>query len=114
MQFFNEVFNIVSIMFILLIVMAMAYITTRYIGMNNIRRFKNKNIKLLEVMPIGYQKYLYIVKVTDKHMLLSVSKDDIKLLDILDSEKIVINDDNGLIGKDFKNILESVIRRQKK
>ena len=114
MQFFNEVFNIVSIAFILLIVMSMAYITTRYIGINNIRRYKNSNIKLLEVMPIGYQKYLYIVKVTDKHMLLSVSKDDVKLLDMLDGEKIIINDDNGLIGKDFKLILETVIKRQKK
>ncbi|HCC08301.1 MAG TPA: flagellar biosynthetic protein FliO [Clostridiales bacterium] len=106
--------SVISIAFILALVMGLAYITTRYIGMSSGKRFRNSNIKLIEVMSIGYQKYLYIVKVTDKFMVLSVTKDDVKLLDTVDGEKLIINKDEGLIGKDFKNILDKIINRQKK
>ncbi|HAN10597.1 MAG TPA: flagellar biosynthetic protein FliO [Clostridiales bacterium] len=114
MKSFEVISSMISMAFILALVMGLAYITTRYVGMSSVKRFKNSNIKLIEVMSIGYQKYLYIVKVTDKFMVLSVTKDDVKLLDTVDTEKVIINQDEGLIGKDFKNMLEKVIKRQSK
>lgn len=107
-------YAIISMTFVLGIVMAMAYITTRYVGAYSIKRFNNSNMKLIEVMPIGNQKFIYIVKVVDKHMVLAVTKDDIRLLDTVDGGKILERKDEGLIGKDFRSIFDAMTKRQKK
>lgn len=114
MEFFNSIFSILTVLFMFAIVVALAYITTRYIGMTSVKRFKNSNMKIIEVMSLGYQKYLYIVKVADKHLILSVTKDDLRLLDTVDGENVVVNDDENLLGKDFKSIFESMTKKQKK
>ncbi len=110
----NMLYLVFNMIFFLLIILGLAYVTTRYVGMTNAKRFKNSNFQIIEVMPIGFQKYLYIVKVVEQYMLFSVTKEDIRFIEKVDGTKLKINQDMGLMGNDFKNILDNFMGKTKK
>ena len=104
----------VSVLFI--IVLAITYLTTRFVGGIKLKKEKNSNFKVVETYRITNNKFLQIINIADKYIVISVSKDDIHFITEIDEEHIHKMEPMivGTLGKyNFSDILEKMNIKQK-
>ena len=80
------------------------YFVTKFIGKQKVFNNKNSNISIIETITVAPQKYLQLIKVTNKYLLIGITKDNIIFIKELDSEELVIN--NNEIEVSFKKYLD--------
>lgn len=105
----EQIITVVGFLLVMLFVGGLAYFTTRFVGNVNKKRFINSNMKIIEVLNLGFQKYLYLVKIVDKYVVISVTKDRVNVIKELD-EKININECKK---EEFKNIFKNINNKNK-
>lgn len=91
---------------IFVFVLAITYFVTRWIGNYQKVQWKNRNIQVIETMRIANNKFIQIVKVSEDYLVVSIGKDDIKLLTKLDEKSIkalIMPEDKS--PESFQNIL---------
>lgn len=70
------------------LVMVMAYYTTRWVaGARYVRRGKS-NIKLIEGISLGYQSNVHLIKAGEKFILIGATKDNITYLTEIPKESV--------------------------
>lgn len=80
-------FQIVFIVFVFLIVIFLAYFSTKFIGNTRMRAMKSNNMQIIETISIGFNN-LHILKINEKFYLISSSKEGIKYLTELEKNCI--------------------------
>ncbi len=90
-------------------VLVLAYYLTKVVAKKRMQVLNGKNIKILEVISLGVGVSLGIVKVGNKHMLVSIGKEKISLLTELDSEDLTFDDINSIpnFQEQFKKLLNT-------
>ena len=95
----------ISIVFIL--VLALTYFTTKFVGNYQKTKLAGNNIQVLETFRISNSKYLQIIKIGEKYFAISVCKDTITYLGDLNAEDLVFrNSSNDFKLQNFKDILD--------
>ena len=95
----------ISIVFIL--VLALTYFTTKFVGNYQKTKLAGNNIQVLETFRISNSKYLQIIKIGEKHFAISVCKDTITYLGDLNAEDLVFRDSSKEFKlQNFKDILD--------
>lgn len=82
---FISFLKIVYLILIFLIILTASYYLSRYIAKKNLG--KNKFIKIIETLSLGYDKNLYIIKIGEEFFLIACTQKEINLIDKLSSEK---------------------------
>lgn len=72
---------------------------------------KNKLTQVVEVMPLGGQKCVYLVRVVDRLMVLGVTNDGISSLGEISEDELSRSIEGGL-GTDFGSLLASLAGRE--
>lgn len=80
-------FQILSIFFIFLFVIFLAYISTKIIAGSKIKTMKGKNMQIIETISLGFNN-LHILKINEKFYLISSSKEGIRYLTELNREDL--------------------------
>jgi flagellar biogenesis protein FliO len=92
------------------IVLLLCYLTTRFVGNKFRVKSKHKNMKIIETLPLGLDRCLYIIRVGKKDFLFYSSKKGIELVSEVELEKQPEDqtEDNEQPQKmfDFKGIFE--------
>ena len=112
-SFAGKLFTVIGTLIIFAGILYLAYISTKLLG----KRFSlgnqgSKNMKVLESMPVGQDKMLFIVKVGEKTMLMGSSKDHMEYLcDLADSDLVFDSQtqQDGDFSQIFKNALSEKI-----
>ncbi len=94
---------------IFIFIVLLAYYLTKIIAKKRMQVLNGKNIKLLEMVTVGIGVSLGIVKVGNKHMLVSIGKEQITLLKELDSEDLTFEDIDNIpnFQEQFKKLLNT-------
>jgi len=108
-SFAGKLFTVIGTLIIFAGILYLAYISTKLLG----KRFSlgnqgSKNMKVLESMPVGQDKMLFIVKVGEKTMLMGSSKDHMEYLcDLADADLVFDSQtqQDGDFSAIFKNAL---------
>jgi len=96
------------------LVIAASYFVTRFIGGRQAKlRKKNSNFELLDACSLGSNKYLQIVKIGEKYIVISVTKDSISYITEVSREDLVLMGD-GSQGNAFGDLLLKLTGRKKK
>jgi flagellar protein FliO/FliZ len=61
-------------------VLVITYLATRWMGGMQKTRSKNKNLRIIETIGVGNNKYISIVEVGTVYLVVSVGKDEVHLL----------------------------------
>jgi flagellar protein FliO/FliZ len=107
----------VSVLFIF--VLAITYLTTRFVGGVKLKKDKNSNFKVIETYKITNNKFLQIINIGDKYVVISVSKDDIHFITEINEEQIhkiepMMTSNLGNFSKyNFSDILDKMNIKQK-
>lgn len=82
-------FQLISILLIFLFVLVITYFTTRWIGQYQQGMMQNKNIQVVETFRVNNNKFIQIIQVGKKYLVISVCKDVINILTELTEEELV-------------------------
>lgn len=104
---FNSVVQLISVIIIFVLVLALTYFATRWVGNFQKAKMSGSNIKVLETMRLSNTKYLQIVKIGGKCFAIAVCKDTVTYLGDLNEEDLVFNQiSNESQSESFRAIFE--------
>ena len=102
--------QLLTLFIIFVIVLALTYYVTRFVGNYQKSRMTGSNISILETMRISGSKYIQIVKIGSKVFAIAVAKDTVTYLCELSEDELVYNNASscGMLknNENFKEILE--------
>ena len=78
----------ISVLLIFVFVLAITYLTTRWMAGYTKARSNNKNLKVIETIGVGANKYVSIIEVGTKYLVISIGKEEVNLLTELTRDEL--------------------------
>ena len=108
----QNVIELLSLIIIFSIVLAVCYFTTKFIAGRQLVQKKIGNFEVIETFPIAQNKYLQLIKMGTKYIVISVTKDTITYITELNAEEVCQMQKNTTViaGKNFKEVLSGFLK----
>ncbi|MDO5572789.1 MAG: flagellar biosynthetic protein FliO [bacterium] len=90
---------------IFILVLALTYFTTRFVGKFQQNKMYCKNIEVIETYKITANKYVQIVRTGEKYLAIAVCKDTVTLLTELSEENLDLTTPETTAGDSFQDVL---------
>lgn len=100
--------QLMGLVFVLIMILIAAYFTTKLVSKVSIGQIRNSNFKVIDTYRISPNKFLQIVKVSNKYVVIAVSKDSVNFVTELEESEVFIKDVNAKENVNFKQILEKM------
>ena len=84
----DSFFKLISVLLIFVLVLVLTYVTTYWIGNVQKKKFSNKNLKVIETISVGSNKYISIVEVGTVYLVVSIGKDEVYMLTRLSRDEL--------------------------
>ena len=91
MNWLDGILTFIYLIFAFGLILGLAWLTTKLLASQSFKKYKNKNIRLLEGINVGPQKNLQLVKVGEKILLLGITKDRIFNLETFGVEELEVS-----------------------
>lgn len=101
----NSVIQFITLLVVFVIVLFLTYATTRFIGNYQKASTEHSNFKVIDTYRISNTKYIQIIQVGKKYLVISVCKDSISILAEVSEEDITIPEYSSP-QESFSKILE--------
>lgn len=105
---YDSVWQLVSLVLILVIILVAAYYTSRFIGGMKLGQMKKSNFQVIDSYRVTPNKALQIVKIGNKYVVISIGKDNISYITELDESEVVIKEPYQGGKQSFKQILDKL------
>ena len=102
----DGVVQLITLIIIFILILFLCYWTTRFIGGYQKSALKSTNFEVIEAFRISNTKFIQIIRIGEKYLVISVCKDSINLLTELSKDEVVIQEKKEDIS--FSKILEKV------
>lgn len=104
---FDSIWQLFSVSIVFIIVLGLAYFTTKWIAKIQKKQILNKNIEVIETFKITTNKYIQIVRTGGKYLVIAIAKDTVTMLTEIEKEQIDLS--NNLESKEsFSEILNKI------
>ena len=102
-------FRLVVSLFLFLFVLAACYFTTVWLGNFQKGKMGKGNIEVIEIHKLTNNKYIEIVRIEKKYYILSVTKERVEKIDIIDEADIELPDTQmSGANESFAQVLERI------
>ena len=102
-------FSLVVSLFLFLFVLAACYFTTVWLGNFQKGKMGKGNIEVIEIHKLTNNKYIEIVRIGKKYYILSVTKERVEKIDIIDEADIELPDTQmSGANESFAQVLERI------
>ena len=99
--------ELITVIAIFIFVVAVTYFTTRFVGTYEKERLRGSNIEVIESQRVALNKYIMIVRIADKVIAVSVSKNEMRMLTELDKDSVHEMTPGGTMDAiPFKEVLQ--------
>lgn len=110
---FESFIQLLGALLIFVVVLAVTYFTTKWIGSYQQITMRNKNLRVVESVKVGTNKFICLVKTGTVYLVVSVGKDEVTMLTQLTEEQLSEVPDFHSIaenetGDSFREVLEKV------
>jgi len=96
---------------VFVLVLAITYFVTKWIGSYQQNQMKNSNMEVIETMRIMNGKCIQIVRIVDEYIVIAVCKDSVTFLTKL--EDFTIDKKEEVVNDSFKDVLEKLKLKKK-
>lgn len=104
---FDSVFDLLTVLFIFVVVMVLTYFTTRFIAGYQKGRSVGRNLEVLESYRVTSNKYLQIVRAGKKYLVVGIGKEEIHVLAELSEDELTLSSETEGKGTlSFKELLD--------
>ncbi len=109
----QSLFELLGLILIFVIVLVVCYYTTRFVAGRQLVQKKMGNFDVVETFPIAQNKYLQLIRMGNKYVVISVSKDTINYLTEIDEDQVCqIQNSTPMSGKSFKEVLSGLVNKK--
>ena len=84
----DSFFKLISVLLIFVLVLVLTYVTTYWMGNIQKKKFSDKNLKVIETISVGSNKYISIVEVGTVYLVISIGKDEVHMLTRLSRDEL--------------------------
>lgn len=105
---FDNVLQLIGLCLLLVIILAAAYYTTRFVGKVKLGQLKHSNFEVIDSYRIGQNRMLQIVKIGNKYIVIAIGKDSINYITELNEAEIVAREVPEGPKQSFKQIFEKI------
>lgn len=111
---FESALNILSLILIFVVILFLAYITTRFVAKYQGNLNSKANIKVIESISVGGNKFISIVRIGSNLYAIGVGKDEITLIDKIDEESVNLSNLSNSVNQDksFKELFSKIRKEQ--
>ena len=105
--------QLMSVLAIFVIVLLLAWLTTRFLAGYQQGQMRNQNLKIIETLRLTANNYIQIIEAGDVYLVIAVSKDHVDKLAEFTKDQLHIDAANTAgqridMGESFHDILEKV------
>lgn len=104
---FENAMQLIGLIIMFVLILTASYFTARFVGNSAVTQSKNRNMKVIETYKVAPNRFLQIIEVSGKYIVIGISKDSIEFLTELEPDQ-VIKADGEITPLDFKHILSSI------
>jgi len=104
--------QLVGVFILFVFVLGACFLTTKIIGGIKIGQMKNSNFHVIETYRITQNKFLQIVKVGKKYLVLAISKDNVNLITELQDDEMIHLEQMNKSKESFSEIMLKLTNRQ--
>ena len=109
----NSIGQLISVLILFVIVLLLAFLTTRWIARYQQGQMHNQNLKIIETLKISANSYIQIIEAGDVYLVIAVSKDHVEKLAEISKEQLEISTTDAAetkmdMGESFRDILDKV------
>ena len=107
----ESLIELLGLILIFILVAVVCHFTTKFVAGRQLSYRKVGNFELVETFAIAQNKYLQLVRMGKKYVVISVSKENVTYITELEEEEVsIIEKDHAATGKSFKDILSNKIK----
>lgn len=99
----NNFARFVTMLIIFVLVLLLTYYTTRFVAGAKKGSMSSGNMELLESLPLGAGKYLQLLRIGSRYVVVAVTKEHVELITELSSDEYIKS--TAAEGGSFKEIL---------
>ena len=110
----DDVVQFITVIIIFIIVLALTYLTSRFVGGYQKNRYSGRNIQVLEAMTISTNKVLQIVQAGDRCFAIVVCKDTVTLLGEIDKSSLKDKELSASVYNNFDSVFNLMKSKLKK
>lgn len=104
----SNIAELFGLLLVFVLILVLAYYTSKWIGKSSAGMgAKNHNITIIETLRLSQTKYLQIIKVANKYIVIAVSKDHVEYLTEIDGDQLSSFEDVKEAAS-FKEILSKI------
>ena len=92
-NFLEMAFQLVFLIFVFVVIIFLAYYSTKFIAGSKIKNMSKNNMKVIETISIGFN-HIHIIQVNKQYFLVSSSKEGIRMLSEINGHDLIINQDD--------------------
>ena len=109
----QSLFELFGLILIFVIVLVVCYYTTKFVAGRQLVQKKVGNFEIVETFAIAQNKYLQLIRMGNKYVVLSVTKDSVNIITELEETEVCqIQKTVSVSGKSFKEILSGFTRKE--
>lgn len=110
---FSSFMQLLGVLLIFLFVLALTYVTTKWIANYQKGKSYNKNLRVIETLRLSQNKYIQIVEAGDVYLVIGIGKEEITMLTTLTEEQLKDLDTYEVkkqaeAGENFQDILNKI------
>ena len=90
----KDYFQFITVIILFFVILWAAYIATKYLGNLQMNKSNGNHLKIIEVIPVGPQKTLQLIRIGSEYMVIGVSKDHITFIQSVDESKLTFSENN--------------------
>ena len=110
----SNIGSVLMALVVFVLILYLAYYATKKLGKRlTIKGVGNKNIKILDSIPIGQNKSVMIIETAGKTLLVGITQNEISLITELDRDKLDIPDkDDSAQPMEFSTAFKKVLEEK--
>ena len=109
----QSLFELLGLILIFVIVLVVCYYTTKFVAGRQLVQKKMGNFEMVETFPIAQNKYLQLIRMGNKYVVISVSKDNVTYITEIDEAQVCqIQNSTQTSGKSFMEVLSGLTKKQ--
>ena len=110
----QSLLELLGLILIFVFVLVVCYFTTKFVAGRQLIQRKIGNFEIVETFSLTQNKYLQLVRMGNKYIVISVAKDSVTYITELDeSEVCEIQKNTTVSGKNFMEVLSGLSRNPK-
>ena len=100
-----------TVFLVFLLVLALTYFTTRFVGSFQKKASFNRNFEAIETIRITNGKYLQLVRVGRKYVVIGIAKDSVNLITEVSEDDVDLSYDKPQATEAFRDIMDKARQR---